>query len=394
MKKSCNFWVMLLISGIAAFHAGPVSGAQLILEWDSSSQSNPAGYKVYYGTSSGNYPNVLDAGTSTSCVISGLSEGATYFFTATTYDSSNGESGFSNEVRYTIPGAFQPSAQTGSSSGSSSGGSSSVGSSSAPAGSGSTSPAGGTTASASRVGDYVHHFYRQVLNRDCAPAERSGWADGLVAGSFGVADMAYGFFLSQEFLNRNLSNEEFVTVLYRGMYGREPDAGGYSAWVNSLYSRANRSDIIANFLNSPEFAGLTSSYGINPYASALAGGGSLHDFVLRFYQLFLERTPNQQELDAWVLSLSGGAIKGAGVAQGFVFSNEFLARNTTNEQYLSFLYHAFFNRDPDFPGLNAWMRALNRAPQNDRAARQYVLNGFLASAEFAQVCAQFGVKPF
>jgi hypothetical protein len=382
---------MLLVSGITVgLLAGPVFSAQLVLEWDNANASNSPRYKVYYGTSSGNYQSVLDVGASTSCAISGLSEGATYFFAATTYDSSNNESGFSNEVSYVIPGGAQsPDPGTGGGS-SSSGGSSSgtSGSNSSPAGT------GGVASSASRVGDYVHHFYRQILNRDCAPVERSGWAEGLIGGSFSVADMAYGFFFSEEFLNRNLSNEEFAAVLYRGMFGREPDPGGYSAWVNALNGGANRQDVIAGFLNSPEFAGLCANYGINANASAIAGGGSLHDFVLRFYQLFLERVPGQPEVDGWVVSMSQGAIKGAGVAQGFIFSPEFMARNTSNEEYLSLLYRAFFNRDPDPGGYNGWLQFLNRAPLRDRATRQYVSEGFVTSAEFAQVCSRFGVAPF
>jgi len=382
---------MLLFSGITVgLLAGPVFSAQLVLEWDNANASNSPRYKVYYGTSSGNYQNVLDVGASTSCAISGLSEGATYFFAATTYDSSNNESGFSNEVSYVIPGGA-PSPVPGTGGGSSSSGGSSSGTSgtnSSPAGT------GGVASSASLVGDYVHHFYRQILNRDCAPVERSGWAEGLINGSFSVADMAYGFFFSEEFLNRNLSNEEFAAVLYRGMFGREPDPGGYSAWVNALNGGANRQDVIAGFLNSSEFAGLCANYGINANASAIAGGGSLHDFILRFYQLFLERVPSQPEVDGWVVPMSQGAIKGAGVAQGFVFSQEFLAKNTSNEEYLSLLYRAFFNRDPDSGGYNGWLQFLNRAPLMDRATRQYVSEGFVTSAEFAQVCSRFGVAPF
>ncbi len=62
-----------------------------------------AGYKVHYGTSSGDYDSIIDVGNYTSCTISSLEEGTTYYFAATAYVSENSESGFSQELTHTIP---------------------------------------------------------------------------------------------------------------------------------------------------------------------------------------------------------------------------------------------------------------------------------------------------
>jgi hypothetical protein len=56
-----------------------------------------AGYKVHMGTSSGNYTTVVDIGNVTTYTVSNLAPG-TYYFVVTAYDSSNIESGFSNEA--------------------------------------------------------------------------------------------------------------------------------------------------------------------------------------------------------------------------------------------------------------------------------------------------------
>lgn len=60
-----------------------------------------AGYKVYYGTTSGNYTEVIDAGNVTTYKVENLSPG-TYYFTVTAYDTSGNESDYSNEVSKTI----------------------------------------------------------------------------------------------------------------------------------------------------------------------------------------------------------------------------------------------------------------------------------------------------
>ncbi len=56
-----------------------------------------AGYKVYYGTTSGNYTDVIDVGNVTTYKVEGLQPG-TYYFAVTAYDTSGNESNYSNEV--------------------------------------------------------------------------------------------------------------------------------------------------------------------------------------------------------------------------------------------------------------------------------------------------------
>ena len=56
-----------------------------------------AGYKIYYGTTSGNYTEVIDVGNVTTSKVEGLNPG-TYYFAVTAYKNSRNESGYSNEV--------------------------------------------------------------------------------------------------------------------------------------------------------------------------------------------------------------------------------------------------------------------------------------------------------
>jgi hypothetical protein len=57
---------------------------------------------MHYGTTSGDYEHSVNVGKSTSCTISGLHEGVTYYFAATAYNDTD-ESDFSDEMAYTIP---------------------------------------------------------------------------------------------------------------------------------------------------------------------------------------------------------------------------------------------------------------------------------------------------
>ncbi len=72
--------------------------AQILIAWDPSTDADVVGYKVHYGTVSGNYGPPQNVGNVTSCTIKSLAAEQTYYVSVTAYDSSGNESGFSNEV--------------------------------------------------------------------------------------------------------------------------------------------------------------------------------------------------------------------------------------------------------------------------------------------------------
>ena len=112
-------------------------------------------------------------------------------------------------------------------------------------------------------------------------------------------------------------------------------------------------------------------------------------FVTRFYQQCLQREPDGVGLGYWSYHLINRTKTGADVANGFVFSQEFINKGVTNDEYLSILYEAFFNRDPDQAGWDVWLAELNAGKD-----RGEVLDGFLYSAEFGQLCEKYGITPF
>ena len=73
------------------------------LSWDANTESDIAGYKMYYGDASGHYTNTIDVGKVTTMQVSNLLNGVTYFFVVTAYNTSGLESLPSNEVSYTVP---------------------------------------------------------------------------------------------------------------------------------------------------------------------------------------------------------------------------------------------------------------------------------------------------
>jgi len=96
--------VGVLLSGLMVATPSPVFGAQSVtLAWGPVTNSDLAGYKVYYGPASHVYTNIVTFGNVTNATVSGLVEGATYYFAASALGTAGGESALSDEVSYTVP---------------------------------------------------------------------------------------------------------------------------------------------------------------------------------------------------------------------------------------------------------------------------------------------------
>jgi hypothetical protein len=185
---------------------------------------------------------------------------------------------------------------------------------------------------------------------------------------------------SVEFNEQYTTDEEYLTILYQAFFNREPDPSGLSGWLRELENGTDRSRVLDGFIYATEFGNLCRDYGISPEPVTA--------FVSRFYQMCLNRDPDQAGLAGWVSELHNGTKTGTDVALGFVFSREFIKQNTSDEEYLYILYRAFFNREPDEDGYNLWLHLL-AAPTD----REEILNGFLFASEFYNLCDNYGIIP-
>jgi len=73
------------------------AASRVTLAWDAVTDTDLAGYKIYYGTASGTYTGNRDAAKLTTYTFLGLPNG-THYFAVKAYNTSGVESGFSNEV--------------------------------------------------------------------------------------------------------------------------------------------------------------------------------------------------------------------------------------------------------------------------------------------------------
>ena len=112
------------------------------------------------------------------------------------------------------------------------------------------------------------------------------------------------------------------------------------------------------------------------------------DFVERLYVVALGRASEPEGKAFWSEHVGNGDLTGAACANEFLLSKEFKDRGLNDEQFLEVLYKTFFDRkasdDPD--GFNFWMNSLKTQ------GRDVVVDCFINSEEWCNVCATYGVK--
>lgn len=110
-------------------------------------------------------------------------------------------------------------------------------------------------------------------------------------------------------------------------------------------------------------------------------------FVTRLYQKILLRTPDLEGMKYQTNRLITRQDSGAGLARGFIDSNEFKNRNLNDNDYLEVLYSAFLDRKPDNSGKEYYLDMLSNG-----VSRQFVYKGFAESPEFDQICSDYGIE--
>lgn len=240
--------------------------------------------------------------------------------------------------------------------------------------------------------NFVTRNYELVLGRSPDETGLYNWVNSLCNFQNTGVHVAYGFFFSQEYLNMNTSNEEFVTTLYNVFLDREPDAQGMENWVGQLEAGASREQVFAGVANSREFYDICLSYGITAghymQGVPLSNQQNVNAFVARLYSIALGRIGDYSGQENWVRQLVNGTNSGAGVAYGFFFSPEFTeSYGNYPEQYVTTLYYVMLGRTPDQAGFDSWVHQIYTG--TDRIS---IFRGFVYSQEFSNICEAYGIN--
>ena len=243
----------------------------------------------------------------------------------------------------------------------------------------------------SQLNSFVTRFYQLCLGRDPDQSGLTYYVDRLANRTMTGAAISNNFIFSQEFVNKNVTDKEFVDIMYKAFFDRDGDSGGKAYWMDKLANGNSRLYVLSCFVNSTEFSSICNNYAIDRGSIQLSKPADLYPnvtgFVYRFYDRCMGRKPDNSGLNYWVNNLATKKSSATDLAYGFLVSPEFTGRKLSNTDYMNVMYKVFFNRDSDATGMNYWVNNLNTGN-----SRIQVFKGFANSKEFSAICSDYGIN--
>ncbi len=250
----------------------------------------------------------------------------------------------------------------------------------------------------SKVEAFVTRMYEITLDRKPDASGLKYWCGQLNDKKITAAGVAYQFIFSKEFQNKiakeKMTSKQYVTCHYKLFMDRNPEKAGLDFWVKQMGTNWNtkekKNELFIGFSTSTEFKNICKSYGMlqgyyDP-AHSTEQNTKVALFVERMYQVVLGRSSDADGLVYWTEQLLKGNLNGAVIGDQFFFSKEFKNKKLSNKEFITRLYRAFMDREPDQAGLDYWMDIMKTG-----APREAIFGGFINSKEFTNICKSYGI---
>lgn len=237
---------------------------------------------------------------------------------------------------------------------------------------------------------FAARMYSIVLGRPASENELTYWGENLFNGRVTGADTIYGFINGPEFVNKHTSNKEYLQVLYRAIFDREPGNSELEYWLQIMEGGISRNYVLKGFVDSAEFGRLCAEYGIVQGTVALKEVRDLYPqiagFVNRLYKLMLERNDDGSGINYWVDILVKKTRTPQAVAHDFVFSPEFVNKNLGDADFSRIMYRAMMDRDGADVEISYYQELMRGG-----MTREKVFSCFANSPEFSRIVASYGL---
>lgn len=216
---------------------------------------------------------------------------------------------------------------------------------------------------------YIRNMYRSVLERGASDDEVNAHFD------HSLQRITLDIIMSDESKKKhnidNLSNRDFVDLLYKLILKREGSANDLNHYAGDLNVGVTRDSLIYKFVESGEFLNVLNSQD----AEIGVDDDSRRLFISSLYRNALGREPSAEDITSH--------LKNTVQTNAFdvIFSPESVKNNNiyniSNEEFVRFAYRVVLGREPDSDGFNTNVRHLNLGN-----TRKSLIKAFVESEEF------------
>lgn len=148
----------------------------------------------------------------------------------------------------------------------------------------------------------VDSYYNQFFGRSADPEGRQFWIDEMLAGATEEDTMA-AFMTTQEYLESNATNEEFVRAVYQDVLNRDADTGGLIFWTEALATgQMTREQVAAGLIDTDE---------------------RHQSLVDSYYETYLDRVADPDGAAFWANQLNQNLMDDADVVEALLATAEY-----------------------------------------------------------------------
>ncbi|MCC5877068.1 MAG: SUMF1/EgtB/PvdO family nonheme iron enzyme [Candidatus Sumerlaeia bacterium] len=236
--------------------------------------------------------------------------------------------------------------------------------------------------------DYIRLFYLTLLDREPEPGALDAWLNGydrMVEMNLDVRflfrDIGRVFIFSEEYQNRNRSDEMFIRDCYAAFMERVPTEQEINSWLNSTWTRG---PVLSTFTESVEFENRVL------YIFPGREGIAVNNFVSTMYTGVLDRFLDPAGLEYWTdefLNSSDVRQRAREMFFDLTESEEYLAKDPTAADYVTSLYRSFMGRFPTTNEVDYWSGEIF----HKRQSLDEVVEFFSNSQEFTDRLFEYGL---
>ncbi len=239
---------------------------------------------------------------------------------------------------------------------------------------------------------FVIRLYEKALNREPEQEGKDFWVKKVKDEGATGGECAHFFLVdAPEFMDRNLTDDELVEVLYATFFDRASEKEGKDFWMKSLADGMSRKLVVECFIDSIEWCELCAKYGVKsgaPTAKSRVPSTASLNFVNRLYKTCMGRDADDEGLMFWSLALTNLETTGAQTAKFFYESDELKDLAKEDLEFVRRLYTGLMGRDADTNDEEYWLEQLS----SGKKTRADLIAFFATCEEFTKICADYGIE--
>lgn len=199
------------------------------------------------------------------------------------------------------------------------------------------------------TGRFIYRLYRQILLTEPDETEAAELTRQLDDHVISAADMMLSFMNHPDYTSREISTNDYVTMMYNVILGRDPDEGGYGRWCEKA-RYFSRQYVMRGFIISAEFTQLCENAGMERGNMSVTESRDQNYEITRsvgqMYSRILGTDLTADELNSMTQDILDKKLTLQIAAFRIAESEQFTGSESDDEEFIDSIFRGLIDREP------------------------------------------------